>query len=78
MFKYFVIQRVGSAMFLISLLSISLREGPLSASLGLISLLLKLGAAPLHRWFIRLIGAREWSLLLVLTYPQKFLPLIGI
>lgn len=76
--SYFLIQSVGSAGVLFRVLSKELRG---SASIGgvlLISLALKLGAAPLHSWFVRVIEKRPWRVLVLLSFPQKILPLLAI
>lgn len=52
--KYFLIQRAGSAGVLLRVFSLSAAAGPSKAIL-LLSLILKLGAAPLQAWFIDLI-----------------------
>ena len=77
LFKYFIIQRIGSALLLLAVLAGRARKRA-ELALGAIALLLKLGAAPLHSWFITLMIKREWGVLIALSYPQKFLPFFGL
>ena len=54
--KYFIVQRVGSSVFLISLVLRTLEIFPviLSRLMGF-SLSLKLGVAPFHGWFVNVL-----------------------
>ncbi len=65
-------------MLLAAILLIGLERHKFSRLLGLLALILKTGAAPFHLWFVNLIRIRNWPILLVLSFPQKFLPLIGL
>jgi NADH:ubiquinone oxidoreductase subunit 2 (subunit N) len=55
--KYFIVQRIGSTVFLSRVAIIAALGSTLSLEtlIGL-GLFLKLGAAPLHGWFVRVIG----------------------
>nr|WFQ83156.1 NADH dehydrogenase subunit 2 [Qianguimon aflagellum] len=68
--KYFLIQALGSTLFITSsclfLLFISL-----SSSLLLISLLLKLGSAPFHFWFPQIMMGLSWPQAIILMTIQK-------
>ena len=70
--KYFLVQRVSSAVFLWTILV----SGACSwgASLILLRMLVKLGAAPFHNWFITFLERSPWCIFLVLVSVQKLLP----
>ena len=73
--KYFLVQRVASAVYLLSvLLRISLNI-ELITELILIAIFLKLGVAPFQLWFISVVSKSPWLVLLVLSTWQKLLPL---
>lgn len=73
MFKYYVVQRVGSSVLLFSVL---FEGGAFSARMVTASLLIKLGAAPFHQWLVEVITSREWVIVFLLIYPQKILPIL--
>ena len=72
-FTYFLVQRVGSSGFLIGYF-ISRGIGAQISLILIMSLVLKLGAAPLQIWFIRVLGQRSWSVVIWLISIQKVLP----
>jgi len=74
--KYFLIQSLGSALFLFSLFFFWFSYSFFSEILLLLRIVLKLGIAPLHLWYVRLVEAREWSVILLLSSTQKVIPLI--
>nr|UYK52281.1 NADH dehydrogenase subunit 2 [Chloeia sp. r EEE-2022] len=78
--KYFLAQAMGSALFLLSLLLMSSPIPSLTPFLPYLlltmSLLLKLGAAPLHFWFPNVMASLSWIPCLILTTWQKLIPLI--
>lgn len=72
--KYFLVQAWGSALFLFGfLLGLSRSTGG-----GLISmaLIMKLGAAPLHLWFVSVLRLRSLEALVLLSTVQKIIPLL--
>ena len=71
--KYFLIQAWGSAIFLVGLLLAQLRD--FTGTLIELALALKLGAAPLHFWFVRVLRVRRLEVLFLLSTLQKVLPL---
>ena len=73
--KYFLIQAIGSAL----LISSSLFYIPFSFirhTLILISLLLKLAAAPFHFWFPQIVEGLTWPQVFLLSTVQKLAPII--
>lgn len=70
--KYFLTQAWASAMFLLGLLGLQLS---LTSELVEVAMLLKLGAAPLHLWFIRVLRKTSLENLFLLSTVQKILPL---
>ena len=74
--KYFLIQAMGSAVILIRATTLILNQA-FPEKLILLSLLLKIGAAPLHFWLPAIIQGLSWGGCLVLMTLQKIAP-IGI
>lgn len=74
--KYFLIQAIGSAVILIRATTLILNQA-FPEKLILLSLLLKIGAAPLHFWLPAIIQGLSWGGCLVLITLQKIAP-IGI
>jgi len=73
--KYFLVQRWASTIFLIgNFLSFILWSDIIY--LSLIRVLLKLGAAPLHSWFISILKTCDLWVLLLMSTAQKIIPLI--
>ncbi len=71
-FKYFIIQRVGSALLLFRALRASFSDK--RVWLLLCAACLKLGAAPFHGWFVHLSAESPWLIFFILRFPQKILP----
>nr|QUJ10055.1 NADH dehydrogenase subunit 2 [Tubifex tubifex] len=75
--KYFLAQAIGSALMLLS--SMSLWSMPSMNTLWplllIMSMLIKLGAAPLHFWYPSVMTSLSWSGALLLTTWQKLAPL---
>jgi NADH-quinone oxidoreductase subunit N len=74
--KYFIIQRIGSSVFLsgVVLGALQVTHNLLRVFIG-IRLVLKLGVAPLHGWFIRVLSQLSWEFLVLASTLQKVLPL---
>jgi NADH:ubiquinone oxidoreductase subunit 2 (subunit N) len=74
--KYFIVQRIGSTLFLRSV-GIATFIGVREALIRLIrlALFLKLGVAPFHGWFIRVISDIRWDFFFLASTVQKVLPL---
>lgn len=67
--KYLLFQAFGSSLLLISTV------WPAIYTLGLLGLLLKLGAAPFHFWFPQVIKSLSWGAAALLITWQKIAPL---
>nr|AGC22348.1 NADH dehydrogenase subunit 2 [Paramastax nigra] len=79
--KYFIIQALASCMLLISILltqmKIYLWEMNFMSSLIITSsLLLKIGAAPFHLWFIEVMMNSSWMNCMLLMTWQKIAPMV--
>ncbi len=72
--KYFLIQALASTILIMSR-SIYIYSAEFSYSLITLSLLLKLGAAPLHFWFPQVIEGLSWPQAFVLLTIQKLAPI---
>lgn len=75
--KYFLAQALGSAVILLSSIYLWSTFLPATIIQGIliISLLLKLGAAPCHFWFPSVITSISWTNCLILVTWQKLAPL---
>nr|AFK75956.1 NADH dehydrogenase subunit 2 [Erianthus versicolor] len=76
--KYFMIQAMASIMIMFSLLSMQSNLMMMKESMIMIifsSLLLKLGAAPFHFWFIEVMSMSSWMNCMILMTWQKFAPM---
>lgn len=76
--KYFLIQAFGSGLFLIAIFSQPFLNYFLQSRfmfLLLISLFIKLGIAPFHFWFPRVIQRLRWPLSFILRTWQKLIPI---
>ena len=73
--KYFLVQSVASIIFLSSRIMINFLPSYFS-DVGTVSILLKLGAAPLHGWFISILKTCSLTVLFFLSTIQKILPLL--
>ena len=74
--KYFLIQRIGSIIFILSALILSFNYMTIIELLIVISLLIKLGAAPFHGWFVSLAKTININTIFILSTIQKVIPLI--
>jgi len=74
--KYFIIQAVSSTLLIFGFLINRFNALPLSYFIFSFALVLKIGAAPLHRWYINIVNSLEWIDLFILSSIQKFLPLL--
>lgn len=75
--KYFLVQSFASAIFIFST-CLSLILSPLCFFFVFLSILLKLGLAPFHSWFLNLIELSTLSTLLLLSTIQKVIPLYAL
>nr|BDH80296.1 NADH dehydrogenase subunit 2 [Moina macrocopa] len=72
--KYFLTQTLASIIFLIS--TMLPLDSYLSQILIIMSMMIKLGAAPFHSWLPSMVEAMSWISLLILLTIQKINPLL--
>ena len=72
--KYFLIQRWGSILFLF--LSLQNMTVPLRETIIIFIIILKLGGAPLHGWFVSILMNIGIKIYVLLATLQKIIPLI--
>ena len=75
-FKYFLIQSIGSIIFLTGSLFLLKRPFPLFSLLNTLPIFLKLGVPPLHGWFVSILSSVSLKTLFILSTIQKWIPLI--
>ena len=76
--KYFLVQRVASLVYFFSVvLTPSLEQG-LEGGLILVSMVIKIGMAPFHAWFLRVFSTASWRIIFLLSTVQKTIPLLVI
>nr|YP_009002070.1 NADH dehydrogenase subunit 2 [Cryptocellus narino]AGL11932.1 NADH dehydrogenase subunit 2 [Cryptocellus narino] len=80
MIKYFLVQAMGSSLFIASSLlispSIDLPEGShIIYVLPAMAILIKIGSAPFHLWYPEVMSMINWSQCMMLTTGQKLGPL---
>nr|WRY69444.1 NADH dehydrogenase subunit 2 [Acanthochitona defilippii] len=82
--KYFLVQAIGSAFFLLGVLNLnnnysvweySLSGSVFSLSLLMFGVIMKLGSAPLHFWVPGVVGGLSWLCNFLLLTWQKIVPL---
>jgi len=75
--NYFLIQSVGRGLILITIfMSLLCFSNHSFSVIYFLALLLKLGGAPFHIWYLRLIKKLSWGLIWVLSIWQKLIPLL--
>mgnify|MGYP003330885102 FL=1 len=76
--KYFLTQALASVFFLlrVTFTLIFSKIASFSIILLIVSLFIKLGAAPFHSWLIRLVESLDWGILFLLLTIQKINPLL--
>lgn len=75
-FKYFVTQVIASIFILMSIYSLKSITTSVSLLFLLISIMLKIAAAPFHQWLPSLRQGLEWNSLFIILVPQKINPFI--
>nr|BCD89863.1 NADH dehydrogenase subunit 2 [Grandidierella osakaensis] len=70
--KYFLIQVMASVIILLSLIQLKVSENYIH--LLTLALMLKMAAAPLHKWMPALISGMSWETLFILLILQKLAP----
>lgn len=76
--SYFLIQAFGSLLFLISALAGSVRIIRSLKMVLVIRVIVKLGSAPVHWWVIRVFKNFSYQAILLISVPQKLLPLFAL
>nr|BBN79988.1 NADH dehydrogenase subunit 2 [Grandidierella japonica] len=71
--KYFLTQIIASIMILLALMQLKTAYG-FSCFVILTSLMLKMAAAPLHKWMPALVNGLNWESLFILLILQKVVP----
>jgi len=73
--KYFLTQAWASLVFIWTMISALKLERALYTRGATLALLLKVGVAPLHLWFIRIIKTLDWKTFVIISTAQKVIPL---
>lgn len=71
--KYFLVQAVSSALFIWGVL-IRVYEKRFSSIIIIVGAIIKLGAAPFHFWYVRILETLSWLRFFFLSSFQKILP----
>lgn len=74
-FKYFIVQSIGSCLFLIYAALSNDEKDRLWVILFLLSIALKLGLCPLHLWVYEIYLHSSWSIIFLVATIIKILPL---
>jgi len=74
--NYFLIQALGRSLIIISLIFLITRVESLFKPLFFFAILLKLGGAPFHNWYLKLVQKISWPFIWVLSCWQKVVPLL--
>lgn len=72
--KYFIVQSIGSSVFLWAVGLETAGFGRISEAVIGGALRLKLGIAPFQRWFVRVLSTIGWELVFMASTLQKVLP----
>jgi len=73
--KYFIVQSLGSNIFLMRFL-IGRVYGSVYSLLIVTAMLLKLGCPPFHYWFMSVVKRSDLNIIFLLRTAQKLIPLI--
>nr|QID48494.1 NADH dehydrogenase subunit 2 [Bolivaritettix lativertex] len=77
--KYFIIQSMASIVLIMSIISITINDSMNNnymISIMSISILTKIGAAPMHFWFPEIMEQLDWNNCMLLMTWQKIAPMI--
>jgi NADH:ubiquinone oxidoreductase subunit 2 (subunit N) len=74
--NYFLVQALGRRLMLVSLVFLIGGVNFLFRPLFFCSILLKLGGAPLHNWYLKLVQKLSWPFIWILSCWQKLVPLL--
>ena len=73
--KYFIIQGVASSIFLLLIMLRGTQSIFLGSYLLLLCIVIKLGVAPFHVWFIKFMERANWAGIILVSTIQKVIPL---
>nr|QID48482.1 NADH dehydrogenase subunit 2 [Yunnantettix bannaensis] len=79
--KYFIVQSIASIVMLTSIITLfmnNLFNNNFLLSLMAISILMKMGAAPLHFWFPEIMENLEWNNCIIMMTWQKIAPMLAL
>lgn len=74
--NYFLVQALGRRIMLIRLILLLARSSFLYTTLFFYALVMKLGGAPFHNWYLMLVQKLSWRFIWVLACWQKIIPLL--
>ena len=74
--NYFLVQALGRRIMLIRLILLLRNFNSLYDALFFYALIMKLGGAPFHNWYLTLIQKLSWNFIWLLACWQKIIPLI--
>merc|ERR1711894_839568 len=74
--KYFLIQRIASIIYIICVLICLIKYNFILETLMVIRMMIKLGAAPFHGWFLSLSKSVRLFVLLLISTVQKIIPIL--
>ena len=74
--KYFLIQRIASIIYIICVLICLMKYNYILEIFMATSIIIKLGAAPFHGWFLSLSKSLNLFVLLLISTVQKIIPII--
>ena len=73
---YFVVQALGSGAMLIIILVLIIKSFSYAKVFFFLFLIIKLGGAPIHMWYLKLVRKISWGLVWTLSVWQKIIPLL--
>ena len=74
--KYFLIQRIASIIYIICVLLCLIKFNSILETFIIIRIIIKLGAAPFHGWFLSLSKSVRLFVLLLISTVQKIIPIL--
>ena len=74
--NYFLIQALGRRVILISILLLLGNATQFYATIFFYALVIKLGGAPFHNWYLMLVQKLSWGFIWILSCWQKIVPLL--
>merc|ERR1712037_89254 len=74
--KYFLIQRIASIIYIICVLICLIKYNFILETFMITRMMIKLGAAPFHGWFLSLSKSVRLFVLLLISTIQKIIPVL--